>query len=67
MIQEIADLVFDLVGVRILGSNHDLCSFLSQFLKDLVNALVEQLIGIGTLLGVDLAVLDHIEDFLEYL
>ena len=67
MIKEIADLVFDLVGVLILGSDHDLCSFLSQFLKDLVNALVEQVIGIGTLLLLDLEFLDHIEDFLEYL
>lgn len=49
------------------GGNHNLSCLLAQFLENLINALVEQVIGIGTLLGVDLAVFDHIEDFLEYL
>ena len=67
MIQEITDLIFDLIWVGIFGGDHNLSCLLAQFLENLVNALVEQVIGIGPLLGVDLAVLDHIEDFLEYL
>ena len=67
MIQEITDLIFDLIGVGIFGGDHNLSRLLAQILENLVNALVEQVIGIGTLLGVDLAILDHIEYFLEYL
>ena len=65
VIQEITDLIFDLIGVRILGGDDDLRCFLSQFFQDLVNSLIEQVIGVGSFLGMHLAVLDDCENFLE--
>ena len=56
MIQKIGNLVLDLLGIRILGGNDNLCCLFSYFFQDLVNALVEQVVRIRSFLRVFLAV-----------
>lgn len=67
MIQEIGNLILDLLRVRILRRNHDLRTFLSNLLQDLIDALVKQIVGVRTLLRVNLAVFDDGIDILKYL
>ena len=49
MIQEIADFIFDLIGVGIFGSDHNLGRLLAQILEKIVNAIYEEVISIATL------------------
>jgi len=65
MIQEIGNLILDLLRVRILRRNHDLRTFLSNLLQDLIDALVKQIVGVRTLLRVNLAVFDDGIDILK--
>ena len=67
MVQKIRNLVFDFFFVRVLGCNDDLCAFLANFLEDLVNALVEEIVGVGAFLRMKFAVGDDIIDILEYM
>ena len=56
MIQKIRNLIFDLFRVRILGSDHDLCCFLSHLFQNLVNPLIKQIVGIRSFLRMLLSV-----------
>ena len=66
MIKEIRYLILDLLRIRVLGGNDDLCRFLAQFLKDLVQTLIEQVIGVGTFLWVFLPVADNVKYILKH-
>ena len=59
MIQKIRNLIFDLFRVRILGSDHDLCCFLSHLFQNLVNPLIKQVVGIRSFLRMLLSVCDR--------
>ena len=52
MIEIVGDLVDDLVGIGILGRDDDLGILLSQLLEHLVQALVEEVVGIGAFLWI---------------
>ena len=67
MVQEIGNLVFYFLRIRIFGSDDDLRRLLTDLLQDLVDSLVKQVIRVGTFLRMDLPVLDHAIDILKYL
>ena len=56
MIEQVGNLVFDLLGIRILGGNDNFRRLLSYFLQNLINALVKQIIRVRAFLRVLLAV-----------
>ena len=66
MIKEIADFVLDFLRVRIFGSDDNLRRLFAQLFEDLVNALVKEVIGVGALLRIFLAILDHAHDILKH-
>ncbi len=67
VVQKIRNLVFDFFFVRVLGSNDDLCALFANFFEDLVNALVEEIVGVGSFLRMKFAVGDDIIYILEYM
>lgn len=56
MIEEIAELVFDLFRIRILGCDYDFCCLFSYLFQNLVDPLVKQVVSIGTFLRIMLPV-----------
>ena len=48
MVQEIGNLVFYFLRIRIFGSDDDLRRLLTDLLQDLVDSLVKQVIRVGT-------------------
>ena len=67
MIQVIGDLIDGLHRIRVLGRDHDLGIFLTELFKYLIKSLAEQVIGIGTFLGVLAPVHDRLVDVLQHL
>ena len=65
MVQVIGNLVFDLLGIRILGSYDDLSVLLSDLLQDLVDPLIEKIVRIRTFFRMFLPVINDIVNILE--
>ena len=56
MVQEIGNLLFYFLRVRIFGSDDDLRRLFTNLLQDLVDSFVKQVIRVGTFLRMDLPV-----------
>ena len=67
VVQEVGNLILHFLRIRIFSRNHNLCRFLAQLLQDLIDSLVKQIIGIGTLLRILLAVENNGENVFKYL
>ena len=60
MVEKIRHLVLDFLRIRILCRDDQFGGFLSHLLQDFVDSLVEELIGIGTLLRMYLTICDDL-------
>ena len=65
MVQQVVNLVCKLVLVAVLCGNDHLCALLAALLEYLVDSLIEQIAGIGTLLRVCPAVYNYVVHILE--
>src|SRR5699024_4658242 len=67
MVEEVTDLIFYFLRIRVLCCDHDLCRLFSYLFQDLVDSLLEQIVCIGAFLRMLSAVNDRIVDLIEYL
>ena len=58
MVKEVADFILNFIGVD-FGGDNDFGGLFSQFFQDFINAFVKQIIGVRTLLGILLTILDN--------
>ncbi len=61
VVEEVADLAHQPVPVAVLGGDHHLRRLLAHLLQDLVQALLEEVGGVGAGAGPGLAVPDHLQ------